>query len=188
MLFLCRLDFPIRLFLTYLAVFGIFLSLPSVEAALCLFLVERTFCHASFEVLHKHNTFHTQDVAYGVCGLCTYTYPVHSAVEIEVDHRGVEVWVVRTDTLNEFAVTRRAAVCHYDVVVGVIFVTMTSQTNFSCHIINGSFMGCLFTKGLPEVNNCAFSVVHRPKKAREDTASRSRDKTFEMFFVQKVCN
>ena len=51
-----------------------------------------------------------------------------------VDCTGVGVGVVRTETLDDFAVTRRAAVCYYDVVESVVFVTMTSQTNLCCHL------------------------------------------------------
>ena len=45
----------------------------------------------------------------------------------------VNVGAQPTDTVRNI-LTWRTAVCYYDVVVSVVFVTMTSQTNFCCHL------------------------------------------------------
>ena len=126
--------FLCSLFLTDLAVLGIFLSLPSIETLLSLFLSECALSHTTVEVLHQHYAFVGKDGTNSVGRLSTYAYPIERTLKIEDDCCGVGVGVERTETLDDFAVTRRAAVCYYNVVESVVFVTMTSQTNFCCHL------------------------------------------------------
>ena len=131
---LCSSSFLVCLSLADLAILSIFLSLPSVETLLSFFLREGTLSYTTVEVLHEQYTFVRKDGTYGVSRLCTNAYPVQCAVEIENDCCRIYVRIERTETLDNFAVTRRAAVSYHDVVESVVFVTMTSQTNFCCHL------------------------------------------------------
>ncbi len=112
-----------------LTILSIFFCFPSVKTLLCLFSTECALSDTTVEVLHEQYTLVRKDGAYGVSRLCTYAYPVQSAIEVKDHSCRVSVGVERTDTLDNSAVTRRAAVCYYDVVESVVFVTMTSQTN-----------------------------------------------------------
>ena len=130
---LCSGDFLVSLSLRNLAVLCIFLRFPSVETLLRLLLGECALCYTAVEVLHEQYALTGKDVADRVGRLCTHAEPIESTLKIEDDSTRIGVGVVGTDTLDDFAVTRRAAVCYYDVVESVVFVTMTSQTNFCCH-------------------------------------------------------
>ena len=126
-------SFLVRLGLADLACLGIFLSLPSIETALSLFLAECAFGYTALQVFAEQYAFVGKDSTNGVGGLGTNIYPIECTLKIEDDCCRVGVGVERTETLDDFAVTRRAAVSYYDVVESIVFVTMTSQTNFCCH-------------------------------------------------------
>lgn len=117
-----------------LAVLCILLSLPCLEFLLSGCLVECTLLHAAEQVLHQEYTFAGEDVLGSIGRLCTYAYPVQSTLKIEVHRCGVGVRVVRSNTFDKLAITWRTAVCYYDVVVSIVFMTMTSQTNLCCHL------------------------------------------------------
>ena len=124
----------VSLSLANLAILSVLLSLPSVETLLSLLLAKCTLSHTTIEVLHEKNALIGKDVAYGGCRLCTYTYPIESTLKIENYCTRIGVRVERTNAFDNFAITWRAAVCYYDVVESVVFVTMTSQTNLCCHL------------------------------------------------------
>ena len=126
--------FLVSLSLGNLLVLSLLLCLPSIETLLCLFSTESTFSDTTLEVLHQHNALNREEMTRRVSGLCTNAYPIERALKIELDGSRISVGVVRAETLNDFAVTRRAAVSNYDVVVSIVFVTVTSQTNFCCHL------------------------------------------------------
>ena len=126
-------SFLVCLSLADLAGFGILLCFPSVETTLSLFLTEGTLGYTTLEVLAKQYTLVGKDSANGVGRLSTYGYPIQCTLEIEDHCSRVGVGVERADTLDVLAVTRRTAVCYYDVVESVVFVTMTSQTKLCCH-------------------------------------------------------
>jgi len=136
-----------------LTVLGIFLSLPSLEFLLGGCLIKCTFLHTTQQVLHQKNAFAGEDVLGSVGRLCAYANPIQSTLKIEVYRCGVGVRVVRSDTFDKFAITWRAAVCYYNVIVSVVFVTMTSQTNLCCHF----FLLFLYTSS--DTHSCGVNKM-----------------------------
>ena len=144
--------FLVGLCLADFAVLSVFLSLPSIETLLSLFLTECAFGYTAVQVLHQQHTLTGEDVTYGVGRLCTYVQPIQCTLKVEDHCTRIGVGVERTDTFDNFAITWRAAVCYYDVVESIVFVTMTSQTNLCCHL-DFCFVGYDYSNRLPGLEN-----------------------------------
>src|SRR5579872_387143 len=79
------------------------------------------------------NAFVRQYRTAGIGWLCAAVYPIEGFVKINVNCSRIGVWVVRTQTFNEAAISWCACVCHYDIVKRTSFFTMSLQSDLSCH-------------------------------------------------------
>lgn len=157
---LCSSGFLVRLSLADLAGLCIFLRLPCLETLLRLFLTECALGYTTLQMLVEQYALTGENVTNGVGGLSTYVNPMECALKIEDHCRRVGVRIERTDTLDVLAVTRRTAVCYYDVVESIVFVAMTSQTNFCCHFFVVVFVGVGLLESLPGLIICTLTFVH----------------------------
>ena len=144
-------SFLVCLCLADLTGLGIFLSFPGIETLLSLFLAESAFSYTALQVFAKQYALVGEDSTNGVRRLSTTVNPVQCTLEIEDYGCGVGVGVERTDTLDVLAVTRRTAVSYYDVIESVVFVAMTGQTNFCCHLFEW-FVGLELRESYARVN------------------------------------
>ena len=177
--FLGGSDLLVSLFLRNLAVLLILLNFPSIETTLSFSLVECALGDTAAEVLHQHNAFVRKDVANRVSGLCTNRDPIHSAVEVQINLSRIEIGVVRADAFNDFTVTRGAAVCYHDVIVSIVLVAVTSQTNFCCHLFFVVFMDYDYTS---RVSGLIKMVCFLHEKACKGTAFFGNVQIFSHFF------
>ena len=84
-------------------------------------------------MLFEKNTLTRENVASGIGGLSTYTKPIKSTLEVQIYRSRISVRIIRTYPFNKSTITWCPAVCDYDLIEGVTLVTVTLQSDFSCH-------------------------------------------------------
>lgn len=118
--------------------FGIFLSLPGVEATFGFGLIESAFLNTAIEVVHQKHAFCGKNGAYGVGGLCADCHPIQSPFEVKSNCSRISVRIIGTYPFNKSTISWCPAIGDDNWIERIVFTTMTLQSDFCCHLL------CLF--------------------------------------------
>src|SRR5690606_18921205 len=106
---------------------------PFLKTSIGRFLIEGSFVYTTLQVLFIKHTCVGKDRPGSVSRLSTFVYPIQRPVEIQINGSWVGVGVVGADALNKFTITWCARICYNYVVKRLAFLTVSLQSDFSCH-------------------------------------------------------
>ncbi len=119
------------------------ISLPLLKFHVSGRLIEQTQLHATEQVFQVQYAFERQDSTNSVGGLSTFLQPAERFLRVDVNRSRYGQRVVSTDFLNEFTITGRAGISHYDKVKGLflapclcnLILTGINKSNYFLRVV-----------------------------------------------------